>query len=89
VSGRFACPSNVILTCIAVRRGRLPLQDLIRDLETDDIDQQILCVGAGRCAGPRPTVWDCLVFLPIVDMRPLDESLLALPLRPQFQINHS
>ena len=27
-----------------------------------------LCVGAGRCAGPRVTVWNCLVVLPIVDV---------------------
>jgi hypothetical protein len=67
----------------------MPLQDLISNLKTDDLDQQILCVGAGRCAGPRSTVWDCFVFLPIVDMRTLDASLLALPLRPQFQIKHS
>ena len=26
-----------------------------------------LCVGAGRCAGPRVTVWNYLVVLPMVD----------------------
>ena len=29
--------------------------------------RQILRVGAGRCAGPRLTVWDWLVVLLIVD----------------------
>ena len=36
----------------AGRRGSLPLQDLIRVRITDVLDQQILRVGAGRCAGP-------------------------------------
>ena len=39
----------------AGRHGSLRLQDLIRDLKTDDLDQQNLCVGAGRCAGPCRT----------------------------------
>ena len=34
------------------RHGSLPLQDLIRDLTTDDLDQQNLRIGAGRCAYP-------------------------------------
>ena len=42
----------------AGRRGSLPLQDLIRDLKTDDLDQQNLCVGAGRFAGPCVTCTD-------------------------------
>ena len=53
-------PALPTLRCLtgAGRRGSLPLQDLIRDLETDDLDQQVLCVGAGRCAGPRETCSD-------------------------------
>ena len=63
MAGLCACPSDVKFIRAAGRRGSLPLQDLIRDLETDGLDLQILSVGAGRGAGPRPTVSDCLMVL--------------------------
>ena len=52
--GQASVPALLTLRWLtgAGRRGSLPLQDLIRDLNTDDLDQQNPRVGAGRCAGP-------------------------------------
>ena len=83
-AGLCACPSDVKSIRAAGRRGSLPLQDLIRDLETDDIDQQILRVGADRCVRPRVSIqfYYLLMLMLMLMLRLPGRCIVFVPISP-------